>query len=344
MPNERWTVSLLVTLATMACGSPDHTDSQLSGTPVQVTGFSETASGEIHSFLWQNGQMTDLGTLGGTNSWATGINDQGQVVGYSENAGCCGILPDFDSYHFDTHAFLWEDGEMVDLGAFGSGQSWAMGVNDHGQVVGVSPDSAGDYRAVLWEHGEMHDLSEVACGQVGIAINDQGAVVGQFLCRDGKRTDLGTLGDEELLAWAINDMGQIVGEAFTATGERHAFLWQDGELIDLGTALCGGNECDAEASGINNLGQIVGYMGPVSGTSRAFLWMNGETTDLGTLGGEASSASAINDCGQVVGSSETVTGARHAYLWQNGEMIDLGTLGGRHSSAKGVNECTREAG
>jgi probable HAF family extracellular repeat protein len=344
MSNERRTLTLLVTLAAMACGSPDQTDTQLSESPVQVTGFSETASGEIHAFLWESGRMTDLGTLGGNNSWAVGINNQGQVVGYSENEGCCGILPDFDSYHFDTRAFLWEDGEMVDLGALSSGQSWAMGMNDRGQVIGVSPDSAGDYRAVLWEDGEMHDLSEDACDQIGLAINEQAAVVGQYLCQSGQRTDLGTLGDEEVLAKAINEKGQIVGEAFTATGERHAFLWQNGEMIDLGTASCRGTACDATANGINDLGHVVGYMGPVSGRPHAFLWMNGEMTDLGTLGGGASSAFAINDCGQVVGSSETVSGDRHAFLWQDGEMIDLGTLGGRHSKAKAINDCTREAG
>ena len=73
--------------------------------------------------------VTDLGTLGGNNSWPWGINDRGQVVGGSEtpdidpNSG----LPTF-------HAFLWNKGVMHDLGTLGGHNSPARlgGINSEG--------------------------------------------------------------------------------------------------------------------------------------------------------------------------------------------------------------------
>src|SRR3954467_3838407 len=59
----------------------------------------------IHPFLWDNGTMTDLGSLGGTHSEAQCINNRGQVIGWSNLSG--------DSIR---HAFLWQNGHMQDLG------------------------------------------------------------------------------------------------------------------------------------------------------------------------------------------------------------------------------------
>jgi len=95
----------------------------------QIVGYSTTADGQIHAFLYQDGTMTDLGTLTGAsgNSLAYGINDQGQIVGASTTADG------------STHAFIYHDGTMYDLGVLADGSSSsARAINDLGQVVGVS--------------------------------------------------------------------------------------------------------------------------------------------------------------------------------------------------------------
>lgn len=160
-------------------------------------------------------------------------------------------------------------------------------------------------------------------------------MVGQSVLAESQYTiiDLGTLGGTFSNAQAINDNMQIVGGSDTASGDGHAFLWENGVMTDLGTL--GG--LDSHASAINNLGQVIGSSQTTSGDYHAFLWENDVMTDLGTLGGSFSQQFSINDLGQVVGMSETTSGDRHAFLWENGVLIDLGTLGGNFSRAAAIN-------
>ncbi len=113
----------------------------------QITGNATTNEGTTHAFIWSNATktMVDLGTLGGDNSYATAINDAGQVVGYSET----GELYDQDGVtKLIVHGFLWDDGKMYDLGShndfytFSFGEPYpfskAVDINDSGEIVGFS--------------------------------------------------------------------------------------------------------------------------------------------------------------------------------------------------------------
>jgi probable HAF family extracellular repeat protein len=102
-----------------------------------------------HAFLWTNGVMTDLGTLGGVNSEALSINATGQIVGDADT----GAGRVAGAFYTNTHAFLWSSGVMKDLNQLiPPGSGWflaaATPINDSGQIVGVGTFN-GQERAFL---------------------------------------------------------------------------------------------------------------------------------------------------------------------------------------------------
>src|SRR5690348_7952200 len=119
----------------------------------------------------QNYEVIDLGTLGGTNSFAYAINDAGQVVGSSTLAGSA-----------FAHAFLFSNGSMQDLGTLGGNGSSASGINDSGQVVGSASTSSGDLHAVMYSNGSNRDLGTLGGSQsYATGINNSGQIVGTAL-------------------------------------------------------------------------------------------------------------------------------------------------------------------
>lgn len=264
--------------------------------------------------LWKsNGQIVDLGTLGGNESLAAMVNNQGQVVGAAANA-----IPDpfpgpLGFWGTESRAFLWEKGAMRDLGDLGGPDAFSIFVNERGQIAGISYTSS---------------IPSPVATQCGQNIPPQNP----FLWENGRMINLGTLGGIcgfPAFSSGLNNQGQVVGQSdlagdFTA----HPFLWDPKShphLRDLGTL--GGTF--GSATGVNDAGEIVGTATtPGDVAFHAFFWSNGVMQDLGTVKGDGCSvAYHINSNGQVVGTSGDGCNEVHAFLWQRGgPMMDLNDL------------------
>jgi probable HAF family extracellular repeat protein len=275
-------------------------------TDAWVAGHSRTATGAQHAFAYNQGQMHDLGTLGGV-SLARSVNLYGDVVGESRNRS--NVL----------RAFLYTGGVMQDLGSLsGSGQSFARAINSQGEIVGGTQTTSNidSTRAFIYRNGAMTLLGTTFGGTKSVAndINDSGDAVGYAytagnasyraaLFSGGVTTDLGTLGGNSE-ATALNRSFLIVGRSRLAgSSAQHAFLTDGGTMRDLGT-LGGTN---SEALDINTAGAVVGSA-QIAGDAayHAFLWLNGTMIDLNSLlppgsGWVLRTARSINDGGQIVG-------------------------------------------
>jgi probable HAF family extracellular repeat protein len=266
-----------------------------------------------HAFLYSGRVMHDLGTLGGPHSEALGINDSGQVTGFSYLAN-------------GAAAFLYSGGIMQNLGGTNSA---GLGINSSGTVVGYSQVNGGANHAALFRNGTVNDLGTLPGGvnSEAAGINDSGQITGDsqssrgthaFVYSAGAMHDLGTLpGWIESRGVAINSIGEVAGNVFNQNGASyHAFLYSGGTMHDLGTLGGAGSFAD----GINDKGQVVGFSYLANGDSRAFLYKNGVMTDLESLvdtslGWHFGQAYAINNAGQITGIGEHlyyVNGVFHA--------------------------------
>ena len=254
------------------------------------------------AFLDVNGVMTPLGTLDPQSipaeSEAFGINDSGQVVGWSTVGGA-------------ARAFLYSDGQMTDLGTLGSGpgagESTANGINDSGQIVGrttvVNGSGQANQEAFLDMNGKMtalgipfETLSNDSAASDANAINSSGQIVGDsgnpggpdasthaFLWSNGTATDLGALpGDLFADATSINDSGVIVGDSYADSNDSqtgHAFVYENGVMIDLNSLLPANSGWVLNtATQIDNADEICGlgtYQNQVHGY---VLYLSGSTT------------------------------------------------------------------
>jgi probable HAF family extracellular repeat protein len=305
-----------------------------------LTGWPEAAA-----ILWTGGQIIDLGTLGGFEASALANNSRGQVAG-----GATNTIPDSfpsplggaPSFGTQARAFLWEKGVMQDLGDLGGPDAVAMGINERGQIAGLSytsstPNPATGVPTVdpfLWENGKMIDLGGFGGTFGGPSwLNERGQVVGSsnlpgnvtqhpFLWDRGVLTDLGTLGGSFGFASHANDAGEVVGGATNKNDHALlAFLWKAGVMTNLGTL--DGDLCSL-AGKINSGGQIVGQSSPgcsfSPGDDRAVLWeTDGSIIDLNAfvpagLGLTLFEGSAINDRGEIVGEGFLSNGDARTFL------------------------------
>jgi len=242
-------------------------------------------------FLWKNGHMSALPTLGGNNGQASAMNNHGQITGFAENGIVDSTCPPNKTNNRIQLPVLWENGKAQALPTLiGDTDGEANAINDLGQAVGNTGTCGGaTNHAVSWENGAASQLFDYGTFALAFGINDQGQIVGMVgspetptfyaaLWQNGAITNLHTLpGDFAAIASGINNHGQVVGSTLDSSFNwSHAFIWQDGVMTDLGTMFPStANLLPTMANQINERGQIVGMgtvlSGPHTGETHAFL-------------------------------------------------------------------------
>ena len=185
-----------------------------------VVGATNDGTAYYKGFVWENGAMTLILPTFGPRSLAADVNEIGQVVGWMGTHS--GI---------DSHAFVWQDGIMTDLGI-------APGAFT-GQVLAIN------------------NLGHLIFG--GRIQGKAGTVSRSFLWIDGEFTDLGILpGFDHTAAWDINDLDQVVGLCQQADSpfDRTGFIWQNGVITELNDLVPDESINVNTANAINNAGRI----------------------------------------------------------------------------------------
>lgn len=306
--------------------------------------------------------VTDLGTLGGQQAEATGMNNRGQVVGWSVDADG------------RPQAFVWQNGRMTGLGFLPGGtSSVARAINNGGDITGYAHIAANQWRAFLYTGNQMINIG--TWGNVnsqGTAINDLGAITGtapptnnppynsSFFWQTNQYTQIPAYAPGNSCdGFGINNLGQVCGITFVYSPNPRwwAYIWHDdntnglhdiGEMKLLGTF--GTKDTVGEmsvANAINDHGLVVGWtvishvyyprqaflVTPSNGVWKLPSYSNIDPTNLlmrslGTLGGPTnnSAAYALNNHGWIVGTSDTPAGTNQAFLWRDETMLNLNSL------------------
>jgi probable HAF family extracellular repeat protein len=257
------------------------------------------------------------------------------------------ISPDITVRRSEAAEFVGPTGfdlqyAIIELPRIPGGESGGAGINNAGDVTGWTETTTVPFQPMIYRNGILTELPLLP-GQYfgsGSRINESGEVVGNpdgpkvegvFWDADGKPKSLGHLGGGITSVQGLNNLGQAVGVSELQSGARHAFLWEDDLMIDLGD-LHPTDEASSIAYDVNDHTQVVGYGRNADGLRRAFIWEDGDIRELPGYPLQRTYAYGINDSGYVVGTigDETADRGYTGIVWKpNGENVLLKKPTGR---------------
>jgi len=305
-----------------------------------IVGTSYTTGTTYRGFLFKNGTMTDLGSLGGYLVEPLAINNADLITGKAAIAGGA------------FHAFQWQNGVMSDLGVLPGGTaSTGEAVNASGTIVGYSTNSAGLNQAVSWTGGQLHQLPNLvnSTSSFANAINSAGWIVGEsanttgavaVLWANGAIYNLnaflptGTgwiLGD----ALSINDQGQVSGNgsydglnaSFEITLPANLVLTASGALLEaVNNQLTGavniGDSAAKVAVAIDGL-QALASAGELGGIT---LTDNGIPNVTVTAAQFTADRAALDDISSPHSVTVVMTGTASQYNFSSGTLAGASAL------------------
>lgn len=256
---------------------------------------------------------------------------------------------------FDLPRSYFYDGKTIhDIGTLGADFARVTGLNNRGEVTGVSQNAAGMVRSFVWSKQRgMIDLG-VLPGAVSTwepAINNLGEITGQsqgdpepyprafrWTLSSGMEDLGGLAGGDDTISYgrAINDNGLIAGTSLTPAYDYHAFAWTRATgMVDIDTL---GNGY-SDAVGVSAKGLVGGNFFVDGGNTHGFIWSRAHgMRDIGTAGGEGSWIVGMTASGRMTGVITSNTVRQQAMTWtRDSGIVLLGTFGGDTSFAIGAN-------
>lgn len=282
-----------------------------------VTGIASSLA-QANSLSYNIVALSGLTAGAVASSSPAAINNNGVIVSYSQGL---------------QQAYVTQPGGPTATFDLPSSLSVVTGINNSGQVVGMSPSTG-----FIYSNGVIQTFS-TGSGVSARAINDSGTVTGSYSSATGNQAytysngqfqSLGTLPSfTQSFGFGINNSGEVVGNSGNGDGVEVAFLYADGVMQGLGTLP---GDSNSSALNINNLGQVTGQSwGGSAGDYNAFIYNPGTglMTALGDVPGAGSAGlqtpTGINDSGEIVG-SDIVGSNGYAFLYSDGSMYNLADL------------------
>ena len=266
---------------------------------------------DLHGFVYRGGRMVDL--FPSHRSLAADINEAGAIAGW-------GLA------NTPYKGWVHSNGPLQTIPALADDQSYAVGINNAGTVVGYMPTGGPSTHPFMFQNGRTIDLG-VAPGAFGgwaIDINDAGTIVGiatggtnyPVMYKDGAWTSLAPEFQHGGWVFGINEAGEVAGRVNVIANNdfiHRAFRYRDGQLTLIGDPVANSTPGD-----INNHGVLVGSYGPEN-NRRAFVEHAGRFVDLNTLvepgsGWVLRHAEGISDAGHIVGYGRSRNGSERAFM------------------------------
>ncbi len=244
----------------------------------EIAGTAAMAGDFSHACVWKNGvqhYLPEFPNAKASHAW--GINNDGWIV------GSCGNGKPSPPFFEDTHAVLWLDDEIIDLGVLGGSSSAATAVNDAGQIVGVVSLPWGQEVGFIWESGRMSRLPTPRRyhGARAEDINEDGLIVGTSYQEETDKVRLtfwkagkARVAPFSAVVPSVNNAGTVVSGEFRDPDPPRAYVWRKGRREWLTRRLAPRPEnaewAGTEATDINHRGQIVGAKWRLGGPPTAF--------------------------------------------------------------------------